>query len=211
MRKEKLKIAFIGAWGHGGGLLRSYLRDPIPEVELVGLAPTHPGEGCWELPSQYDHVQRYEDYRCLLESQRPDAAVVSSRLQYINQAVLTALESGCSVLSEKPIAASFDELDKLSDAARKNKKNLLLLLQNRANPCLKAVKNLVDQNIIGDPVLINARKSYPWRPERAENILAVPAFVWVIFMVLGTLPVPRSRTARRCETDLWSETHRHLA
>ncbi len=166
---DKLKLAFIGAWGHGQGAVEYFRKETLPEVELAGLAQTHEQEGCWDLPDSYDEVPRYENYQQMLTEVKPDLVVVSSKLQYIHQAVLSAAENGCHVLAEKPIAASFSELDNLYDAVQRNKGALLLLLNNRANPYLKAVKNTVEEGIVGDPVLVNGRKSYPWNPSRVDN------------------------------------------
>ncbi len=166
---RKLRLGFIGNWGHGSRVVNLFRKDTPEKVKLAGLAKVNAEEKFWELPSRYNSVPRYENYDKMLQEIDLDAVVVSTRLENINRAIIRSLNTGCSVLSEKPVAANFYELDDLNRALQSCGRELLLLLDNRAHPYLKAVKETVDSSAIGNPVIVNARKSYPWNRSRVDD------------------------------------------
>jgi len=164
---QKLDVVFIGGWGHGSQLIDKFKKGGFKNARVVGLAPTCSDEPVWDKGPL--KVSVFSDYREMLTELKPDLAVVSTRLNKINQAVIDAASAGCHIISEKPMAASRQELEELAGIFKEKGLNLLLLLPNRANIFLQAVKRVVDEGVIGEPVLINARKSYPWSRERVEQ------------------------------------------
>ena len=62
---------------------------------------------------------------------------------------ISILEAGFHVLCEKPMAIKTSDCVKMIQAARKSKKMLFVVKQNRFNPPVVAVKNLVDQGKLG--------------------------------------------------------------
>ena len=59
------------------------------------------------------------------------------------------LNSGFSVLCEKPMALSVSDCGDMIKAAEKNNKRLFIVKQNRFNPPVAAVKNAIDQGVLG--------------------------------------------------------------
>ena len=167
--QKKLKLIFIGGWGHGSRIVNLLEKGELKNVEVVGLGQTCLQEPCWSLPEKYDSLPRYQDYRQLLSQVEADVAVISTRLQYINQAAIDAAAAGCHLLVEKPIAANYEQLHSLYEEVAEQGVELLLLLDNRAHPYLRAVRCTVTSGIIGRVLLVNARKSYPWYQERVKK------------------------------------------
>lgn len=167
--KNKLKVAMVGGWGHGISVIRDFIKDNPENAELVAMGKTCEEETFWDLPEDFGEISRYNDYIKMLKEVKPDVAVVSTGLKYINEACIRAAENGCHIISEKPIAVSKKQLKNLYQKMSKNNLKLMLLLDNRENPYFKAARSLVTKNIIGEVVMVNARKSYPWSDDRVEK------------------------------------------
>ncbi|MFW6278916.1 MAG: Gfo/Idh/MocA family protein [Bacillota bacterium] len=166
---DKLKLVFVGGWGHGSRVVNLFKNGQLKNAELVGLGQTDPQEGNYELPGEYDQVPRFDDYREMLDRVDADVAVVSTQLKNLHQAIMDSAAAGCHVIAEKPVAAKVEQLRNLHNTVTQNEVELLLLLDNRAHPYLKAVKQAIDQDVIGDVVMVNARKSYPWNRSRVDD------------------------------------------
>ncbi|MFW6271111.1 MAG: Gfo/Idh/MocA family protein, partial [Bacillota bacterium] len=166
---KKLKVAMIGGWGHGSNVISDFVENSPENAELVAMGQTCAEESLWDLPENYNNVTRYTDYKKMLEEVKPEIAVISTRLDLINETAIKAAASGCNLICEKPVAASKKQLHKLYQKVEQNQVKLMLLLNNRANPYLKAARALVKEGTIGDIVMVNARKSYPWTDDRVEK------------------------------------------
>ena len=96
--------------------------DNDPEISLVAVA--NAGEQSAELASKYQ-AATYDNYHDLLA--RDDLDVIASFQLPVHQGetVIAALEAGFPVLSEKPMATSQDELDRI----------IAILQQNTSSSC----------------------------------------------------------------------------
>lgn len=62
---------------------------------------------------------------------------------------IKALNAGYNVLCEKPIAINVHDCEEMIKAAEKNNKRLFAIKQNRFNPPVEAVKNIIDNGQLG--------------------------------------------------------------
>ncbi len=62
---------------------------------------------------------------------------------------IKALNAGFHVLCEKPMAISVYDCGEMLKAAERNNKRLFAIKQNRFNPPVVAIKDLIDKNILG--------------------------------------------------------------
>ncbi len=62
---------------------------------------------------------------------------------------IAAMRAGCHVLCEKPMAISTSDAKNMIEVSRSTGKKLLVVKQNRFNPPVAAVKELLDQNKLG--------------------------------------------------------------
>ena len=53
------------------------------------------------------------------------------------------------VLCEKPMALTSDDCKDMVEAARTNERKLFVVMQNRYNPPVQAVRKLIDENKLG--------------------------------------------------------------
>lgn len=168
-----LKMASVGGFGHGVCVFRELIRYPNADqlVTLAGLAPAYPGESIegfladpWVKESG---AGVYPDLAKLLLETKPDVFVVSTRPDQIPVAAKAGLEAGCHLILEKPLALRREDLSDLEKLARDRDLRVMAQLSMRSLPAFVAAREAVFSGRIGQPVLVNARKSYRWgkRPE----------------------------------------------
>jgi predicted dehydrogenase len=152
--KKKLRIAIVGA-GHRSWAHIEVLKA-IPDFEVVALAdPT---------AENIDHAVSllggkpalYSDYNKLLAEQKDLDGVIVITPNFLHADVtVAALSHGVNVLSEKPMATSVDDANRMIAAAAKNGKILQIGQQNRFNPVYVKMVQLVREGRIGDVEFVN--------------------------------------------------------
>lgn len=96
-----------------------------------------------------ESIPFYKDYNALLALPEIDVVCICTP-NYLHCAhSLTALEAGKNVVVEKPMALSSKEADSMIAASEKAQKLIFAVKQNRYNPPVAAVKNLIESGRLG--------------------------------------------------------------
>lgn len=141
-----MRFGVVGA-GVIGQLRARSIREN-PETELAGVAdPVLENAQRAVSVSGGKACSSTED---LLALPRLDAIIVSSPVQYHEQAVLQALEAGVHVLCEKPLSNTVESCRRMVEAGRKAGKQLATGFNHRYYPSMKFVKQTVDEGQIGE-------------------------------------------------------------
>jgi len=98
----------------------------VPGAEVVGIASPSL-DRLRETAAQFDIPAVASDHREILERTRPDVAIVASPPHRHAEMALDALDAGCHVLCEKPMALDAGETARMVDAARARPGRLALL------------------------------------------------------------------------------------
>jgi UDP-N-acetyl-2-amino-2-deoxyglucuronate dehydrogenase len=86
-------------------------------------------------------------------------SICTPNAQHASQTIL-ALKAGKHVLCEKPMAISVADCKKMIAASEKSKKNLFIVKQNRFNPPVAALKQVIDEGRLGR--IINVELNCFW-------------------------------------------------
>jgi len=159
---KKIKIVSIGGFGH-----TSFVFDDIvgmSEAGLVGLSPAYDGEDITSFKSHSlaTETKVYDDYISMLDSVKPDIAIISTRLDLIPKLIIEAANRGCNIITEKPLALDIGTLETVYKAVKTNNVNLMAMLSMRSDQQFVAAKEVYQSGVIGEAVIVNARKSYKW-------------------------------------------------
>ncbi len=65
-----------------------------------------------------------------------------------------AMEAGCNVLAEKPLAMTAQDVDLLYDVARRNNVKLCVVHQNLFNPAVVKARRMIDEGKVGDVISV---------------------------------------------------------
>lgn len=164
---KTLKVVSVGGFGHSVFVFDDMLG--MSQAELVGLAPAFEGE---DINFFTEHalckdVPVYAEFHQMIEDTQPDVAIISTRLDIIPEVIIAAARAGCHIIAEKPLALDKETLREVAAAVNKSGVRLTAMLSMRSEPQFVAAKKIYDSGLIGEAVLVNARKSYKWG-SRAE-------------------------------------------
>ena len=148
-KNKKLRVAFIGAGGIAGTHM-GYLAE-MEDVELVAAADVvqASAEGRQE---EYGMSAAYSDYKKMLKEIKPDAVSVCTPNGLHAPCSIAALNAGADVIVEKPMAMNAPQAQKMLEAARRNRRKLVIGFQYRFDPKTQYLKNAVEAGRLGTVV-----------------------------------------------------------
>ncbi len=139
---HKLKLGWVGA-GFIGQVahLSNYIE--LPNVEIVGLAELRPKLG--ELACNKYRIPRYyKDHKALLEDPDIEAIVAIVRRKHTASVALDILNKGFHLFTEKPMAPTLEQGQKLVNAAIKNKCNYVIGYMRRHDEGVQIAKRMLE-------------------------------------------------------------------
>lgn len=141
-----------GDYGHGLDLIFNERKN----IEVVAIAdPIASGRA--KAAARCGALRQYEDYRVMLEKEKPRLVCVAPRWTDQHRAMsLAALNIGAHVFLEKPIAQDLTEADELLRAADKAGLKLALSHQMRLAPNILHLEKMMKQGLLGDLLQIRA-------------------------------------------------------
>lgn len=172
---RKIRLGILGLEGHIAELL-----DPLPllpDVELVAVSDADPAQ---RKKVSRPGVKQYTSHLELLDKEKPDVAGICG-----NHAERAALIQACAqrkihVVSEKPLAITKADFDKVRRAVADNGIQLSMIIAMRFQPEFQALRTAVMSGQVGDVIQVTAQKSYKlgsrpdWMKHRASYGGTIP-------------------------------------
>lgn len=181
-----LRVGVIGVGQMGQHHARNY--NEMNDVELVGIADSNQTR-LIEIADRFD-VEAYVNYKDLLEDGLDAVSVVVPTSMHRDVA-LEVIESKTHLLVEKPLANSLENAKEIYEAVKNTSLKLLVGHIERFNPAVSRLKELIDNGVLGDLLLISARRVGPFVPRIMDvGIIADSAShdIDVIRYLIGTEP-----------------------
>lgn len=95
------------------------------------------------------HCNKYPSLDELLQHETPDLVAICTPNSFHADQSILALNHGCHVLCEKPMALTVDDCERMIHASERNNRRLFVVKQNRFNsPCM-GVKKALDDGALG--------------------------------------------------------------
>lgn len=142
----KLQVAVIGC-----GSIAQYRHipeyDQNPEVVIVAVCDINE-ERAKKTAEKY-HAKAYTDYKELLNQESIDAVSVCLPNHLHAPVSIDALNAGCHVLCEKPMATSREEAEKMIEAAEANGKKLMIGHNQRFVASHEKARQLIEKGEVG--------------------------------------------------------------
>ncbi len=160
-----LKAAVIGVGAMGQNHARVYTE--LKNTRLVAVADAVPETG-ERIGAKYA-VPTYTDFRELLERERPDIVSVVVPTQEHRPVVEAALEAGCHVLVEKPIAGTIADAEAIIAKAEALERKLMVGHIVRFSPAIQALKQHLEAGELGRIFQIVCRRTGPF-PARVRDV-----------------------------------------
>ncbi|HEX9189311.1 MAG TPA: Gfo/Idh/MocA family oxidoreductase [Vicinamibacteria bacterium] len=126
-----LRVLVAGCGNMGASHARAYHR--MPEFEIAGLV-SRGGPSRGALAAELGGLPEFGDYEEALRVTRPDVVSVNTYPETHGPFALAAIEAGCHVFCEKPLAATVEEAQAVVDAARARGRKLVVGYILRVHP-----------------------------------------------------------------------------
>lgn len=175
-------IGHTGRGDYGHGLDVALLgRD---DIQVVAVAdPSAPGRAA--AAKRLGGVTAYDDYRAMLEREKPQIVVVAPRWLDGHEAmILACVEHGARALfCEKPLAPDLRACDAIVDACQKAHVHTAMAFQTRYSPRFERIQELVRDGAIGEVLEIRGRGKED-RRGGGEDLMVLGTHVLDLFRAL---------------------------
>lgn len=152
---DKTKVAIIGL-GSIAQLVHLPNLVKMNNVSVVSVAEVNKNR-LNTIADKFNIKERYADYIELLEKSEVDAVIVATPTDTHKEVAIASLKSKKDVLVEKPLARSFKEAKPIVDAAKKNKKKIMVGMNLRYRPDTMLLRSILSAGEIGDPFYVKSR------------------------------------------------------
>ena len=170
---EKIRVGFIGAGNRGTQLLHTFMTMPDCEIaalcdvyepyvyrEYSKVDPRFISTRPFQIPKMGEvfpgKVERYLDYRKMLENKNIDAVVISTPDHWHALQTIHSVQSGKDVYVEKPVSKTIEEGRAMIKAANATKQIVTVGLNRRASSIFQKLAKDVPAGKIGKVTFASA-------------------------------------------------------
>ena len=149
---KKLRIGVVGA-----GYIVTHKH--LPAFKKVGYAGVSAicdvKKAAAESVARKFGVKRYFNGLSEMLKEELDVVDICTPIQTHAPLAIEAMESGCNVLVEKPLAMSVQDVDRMYEASEKNHVSLCVVHQNIFNSAVRKAWRLVEEGVVGDLIRVD--------------------------------------------------------
>lgn len=160
-----MKLGFIG--GNGHHYLKGALEDTSLGVEQVAFASDgQDADAAKRAGERWPESQWFDDANEMLDRFKPDFVNVGAIYAHNGDWVAACMERDIPVVSDKPIAGNWAQLERLRELAGDGKRIVVTEFDFRSRPEFRAARQAVAEGLLGEIVLATAQKSYRFGASR---------------------------------------------
>ena len=154
-RKDKIRVAQIGVGYWGPNILRNMMANENCDLTIVVEISSERRE---YVKNSYSTITVTDKISKVLEDPDIDAVLIVTPVETHFKLAVESLKAGKHILVEKPMATSVEEIEEIQKIAKE--KNLIAMVGHTFiyNPAVRYVKDLIDNQILGDIRYIYSRR-----------------------------------------------------
>ena len=149
---DKVKIGVIGLGGVAQ-LVHLPNFSKIPNAELTAVAEVNKNR-LQTISDKFNVKQRFSSYNDMLEKSSIDAVIIATPTSTHKDIAIDCLNAGKDVLVEKPMSRTYTESKQIVDAAKKNKRKLMVGMNLRYRPDTMLLRSFINSKEIGEPFYV---------------------------------------------------------
>jgi predicted dehydrogenase len=193
---DRLRLAFIGVGGRGGGNLEEMVKDP--GVQVAAICDVHQGT-LDRVAERFPDARKYTDFRRLADALKDiDAIVVSSTEHTHAFATLPALQQRKPVYCEKPLTYNIQEAKRIMDEAAAAGVPTQMGTQIHATANYRRVVELIQSGAIGPVTEAHVWTSRAWGLQSQDDAKKNGDIVYVT-----DRPTQEMQPPKEIDWDLW--------
>jgi predicted dehydrogenase len=152
---KKLKVVLSGC----GSMSNAWFRPAktLNDIEFVGLVDIFPEAAeARKKEHGFDNAVVGSDLKAVIRETGADVVFDVTNPEAHYEVTMTALNNGCHILGEKPMADSMAHAREMVDTAKREKLTYAVIQNQRYNKDIIRFRNLVQSRKIGDITTVNA-------------------------------------------------------
>ncbi|QDS96912.1 Gfo/Idh/MocA family oxidoreductase [Adhaeretor mobilis] len=148
---QKLRVALVGTGSRGTYMWGESLEQEFPDrVDTVGLCDINPLRVEYAQSLYKDPPAVFTDFETMIRATKPDVVIVTSPDATHAQYAIAAMQLGCDVICEKPLATTAKDCQAIHDAEKQTGKKVIVTFNARYSPRTIRIKELIAAGAIGD-------------------------------------------------------------
>jgi predicted dehydrogenase len=153
IEKNNINVALIGA----GGFAQAYHLPNLKKIPFFNIKAivTRTGSNAKKIAEEYGAEYCTTDYKEVLKDADVTLIIIATRHNLHAPIIIEAANAGKHIFVEKPIAMSYDDCKKVSDAVIENNINLTMGFNRRFAPLAQKAKRIVKKR--NNPLMITYR------------------------------------------------------
>jgi predicted dehydrogenase len=163
---KKVRFGLIGCGDISRKRVAPALRDS-DSCELISVARKQ-AELAESFAKEFCAQRWYADWRELVADKEIDAVYIASPVYLHAEQTIAAAEAGKHVLCEKPMAMNVAECDQMIAACESNDVKLGVAYYRHFYPVVRRVKEIIDSDEIGTPVVAQVNAFEWFSPEKSH-------------------------------------------
>lgn len=156
---KAFKVAIVGC-----GFITQEVHLPalktVKDVAVVAVCDVNKDVAA-KVARQFGIRGIYSDYNEMLSNEELDVVHVCTSINTHAEIAIKAMEAGCHVLMEKPMAPSLSEADAELAVAHRTGKQICVIHQLLFHPMIMKMKNIVASGVLGDITRVEIKQSCP--------------------------------------------------
>ncbi|MDE6762118.1 MAG: Gfo/Idh/MocA family oxidoreductase [Oscillospiraceae bacterium] len=144
---EKIRLGIIGMGNMGSGHFRNVAEGKCPSVNVTAVCDIDPKKIADE--SKYGSVNRFADYKEMLDSGVIDAALVAVPHYDHPTIAIECFKRGIHVLTEKPAGVYAKQVREMNEAAERSGVKFGIMFNQRTNPMYARAREIIRSGQLG--------------------------------------------------------------
>jgi len=99
----------------------------------------------------------YKDFHQMISEETPDLVVIASPTHFHEEQAIHAMEEGCDVFLDKPMAPDLATADRIIEAKKRTGQKLMMYQPYRARGEMLVLRDIMDSGILGNVFMIKVR------------------------------------------------------
>ena len=154
--KQMVRVLLLGVCGYGSNYIKEISERDIPGVRIEGICEVVPNVADLYPIIREQNIPIYKSPEEFYREHQADLAVVSTTIHLHYQQIVTCLQNGSNVLTEKPVCTSVQGARKLEELERQTGKFISVGYQLNYSRDVLALKQDILSGKFGKPVSMKA-------------------------------------------------------
>jgi predicted dehydrogenase len=151
LQEKKLKVALVGTGIRGSGTWGKALLSGYGDVlEMVGLCDINSKRMEYAKRFMGATCPTFLDFKQMVAQTKPDAVIVTTTDCFHAKYICLAMEMGCDVITEKPMATDEKMCQRIVDTEKRTGKKLTVTFNYRYSPEAVRIKEILMSKEIGE-------------------------------------------------------------